>query len=175
MYSFILYLISKCFQLDSFTKNMTFRSGFTTKESLCIIIPGCQYVTLSLDQNCFTKITVIFRYLFMITSVYHVSFKTIKIHILYKHQSVLDKWFVSISDFSIFYFSSVQLLNHGQLFGTPWTAAHQASITNSWSCSDSCPFSLWCHPTISCSVIPFSSCLQSFPASGSIPMSQFFI
>ena len=42
------------------------------------------------------------------------------------------------------------------------------------ACSDSCPSSRWCHPTISSSVIPFSSCLQSFPASGSFQMSQFF-
>ena len=40
--------------------------------------------------------------------------------------------------------------------------------------SSSCPLSQWCHPTISCSVVPFSSCPQSFPASGSFPMSQFF-
>ena len=40
--------------------------------------------------------------------------------------------------------------------------------------SNSCPLSLWCHPTISSSVIPFSSCLQSFPASGSFQMSQLF-
>ena len=40
--------------------------------------------------------------------------------------------------------------------------------------SNSCPLSQWCHPTISSSIIPFSSCLQSFPASGSFPMSQFF-
>ena len=39
---------------------------------------------------------------------------------------------------------------------------------------NSCPSSRWCHPTISSSVIPFSSCLQSFPVSGSSPMSQFF-
>ena len=37
-----------------------------------------------------------------------------------------------------------------------------------------CPLSQWCHPTISSSVIPFSSCLQSFPASESFPVSQFF-
>ena len=37
---------------------------------------------------------------------------------------------------------------------------------------DSCPLSRWCHPTISSSVIPFSYCPQSFPASGSFPMSQ---
>ena len=41
-------------------------------------------------------------------------------------------------------------------------------------CSNSCPSSWWWHPTISSSVIPFSSCLQSFPVSGSLPMSQFF-
>ena len=40
--------------------------------------------------------------------------------------------------------------------------------------SNSCPSSCWCHPIISSSVISFSSCLQSFPASGSFPMSQFF-
>ena len=42
------------------------------------------------------------------------------------------------------------------------------------ACSNSCPSSRWCHPTISSSVVPFSSCLQSFPASRSFPMSQFF-
>ena len=42
------------------------------------------------------------------------------------------------------------------------------------ACSDLCALSWWCHPTISSSVIPFSSHLQSFPASGSFPMSQFF-
>ena len=42
-------------------------------------------------------------------------------------------------------------------------------------CSNSCPSSQWCHPIISSSVTPFSSCLQSFPASGSFPMSQFFV
>ena len=42
------------------------------------------------------------------------------------------------------------------------------------ACSNSCPSSQWCHATISSSVIPFSSCLQSVPESGSFPMSQFF-
>ena len=76
--------------------------------------------------------------------------------------------------------SSVQLLSHVQLFATPWTAACQASlsITNSWSPPK--PMFIesidgwWCHPTISSSVVPFSSYLQSFPASGSFPMSQLF-
>ena len=41
-------------------------------------------------------------------------------------------------------------------------------------CWNSCSLNQWCHPTISSSVIPFSSCLQSFPASGSFTMSQLF-
>ena len=41
--------------------------------------------------------------------------------------------------------------------------------------SNSCPLSRWCHPTILSSVIPFSSCTQSFPASRSFPVSQFFV
>ena len=41
-------------------------------------------------------------------------------------------------------------------------------------CSNTCPHIQWCYPTISSSVTPFSSCLQSFPASGLFPVSQFF-
>ena len=50
-----------------------------------------------------------------------------------------------------------------------WTAGRQASlsVTSSWVYSSSCPSSWWCHPTISSSVVPFSSCPQSFPASRS--------
>ena len=46
--------------------------------------------------------------------------------------------------------------------------------TTPGACSNLCPLSQWCHPTISSSVVPFSSCLQSFSASRSFPMSQFF-
>ena len=71
-----------------------------------------------------------------------------------------------------FQFSSIQLLSLVWLFATPWIAAHQASlsITN----SDSHPSSQWCHPAISSSVVPFSSCPQSFPAAESFPMGQLF-
>ena len=73
-------------------------------------------------------------------------------------------------------FNSVQSLSCVQLFLTPWTAAHQASlsITNSQSLLKTCPLSRWCYPAISSSVFPFSSCFQSFPASESFPMSQLF-
>ena len=75
-----------------------------------------------------------------------------------------------------FKISSVQLLSCVRLFATPWTVAHQASlsITNPQNSPNSCPLSRWCHPTITSSVVPFSSCLQSFPESGSFHMSQFF-
>ena len=53
-------------------------------------------------------------------------------------------------------------------------ARHPCPSPTPKACSNSCPSSWWCHPTISSSVIPFSSCLQSFPASGSFPVSQFF-
>ena len=75
-----------------------------------------------------------------------------------------------------FSFSSVKLLSHVRFFVTPWTTADQASlsITNSQSPPDPCPLSWWCHPTVSSSVVLFSSCLQSFPASRSFQMSQPF-
>ena len=74
-------------------------------------------------------------------------------------------------------FNSVQSLSHVQLFATPWTAAHPGlphPSPTSGVYSNSCPLSWWCHPAISSSIIPFSSCLQSFPASGSFLMSQLF-
>ena len=78
----------------------------------------------------------------------------------------------------IFQFRSVHSLSCVWLSATSWTAECQASlsITNScpWAYSNSCPSSRWCHQTISSSGVPFSSRLQSFPASGSFSMSQFF-
>ena len=73
-------------------------------------------------------------------------------------------------------FGSVQSLSHVWLFVIPWTAAHQASlsITNSWSLVRLVSIeSVMSHPTISSSVISFSH-LQSFSASGSFQMNQFF-
>ena len=78
--------------------------------------------------------------------------------------------------FKVVQFSSIQSLSCVQLFVTPWIAARQASlsITNSRVYPNSCLLSQWYHQTISSYVIPFSSCLQSIPASGSFQMSQFF-
>ena len=70
----------------------------------------------------------------------------------------------------------VQSLSRVQHFVTPQTAACQASLsfTTPGVGSDSCPLSRWCHPTISSSVTPFSSCPQCFAASGSFPMRYLF-
>ena len=72
--------------------------------------------------------------------------------------------------------SSVQSLSHVQVFATPWKAAHQASlsITNSWSLLKcmSIEFVMPSNHLILCP--PLLLCLQSFPASGSFPLSQFF-
>ena len=73
-------------------------------------------------------------------------------------------------------FSSVRSLSCVWLFGTPWTAALQASlcITSSWSLLKLMSIESVNHLTISSSIIPFSSCPLSFPASGSFQMSQLF-
>ena len=70
----------------------------------------------------------------------------------------------------------VQLPSHVRFFATLCTAACQALHPSlpPVVCSKSCPLNQWCHPTISSSVIPFSFCLLSFPASGSFLMSYLF-
>ena len=71
-------------------------------------------------------------------------------------------------------FSSVQSLSRVRLFATPWVPRPPCLSPTPWVYSNSCLLSRWCHPAISYSVIPFSSCPQSFPASGSFQMSQLF-
>ena len=77
---------------------------------------------------------------------------------------------------ALFQLSSVQSLSRIQLH-RPHQPQHARPPCPSLTprvYSNSCPFSRWYHPTISSSVIPFSSCLQSSPASGAFPVSQFF-
>ena len=72
--------------------------------------------------------------------------------------------------------SSVQLLSRDRLLATPWTAHARPPCPSPTPgvYSNSCPLSRWCHPTTSSFVIPFSSCLQSFPALGAFQMNQLF-
>ena len=75
---------------------------------------------------------------------------------------------------SVQFFSVTQVMSNSlQLHGLQHARAHYSSSTLTVY-ANSCPLSLWCHPTISSSVGPFSSHLHSFPASGSFPMSQLF-
>ena len=64
---------------------------------------------------------------------------------------------------------SNSLRPHGLQHGRPPCPSPTPGV-----CPNSCPLTRWCHPTISSSVVLFSSCLQSFPSSGSFPISQFF-
>ena len=72
--------------------------------------------------------------------------------------------------------SSVQCLSHVWLFATMdySTPGFPCPSPTPRACSNSCPSCQWCHPTVSSSVIPFSSCLQTFLESGSFLMSQPF-
>ena len=75
---------------------------------------------------------------------------------------------------SLLHILIVQLLNCVWLFAIPLTEVHQAPPRSLAVCSNSCPLSPWCHPAISkSSVTPYSSCLQSFPASGSFQRVSF--
>ena len=76
--------------------------------------------------------------------------------------------------------SEVPVYQHGHCHDSLWSHGLQHARPSCPSpsprvCSNSCPLSQWCHPTILSSIIPFSSCLQSFPASGSFLKSQFFV
>ena len=83
----------------------------------------------------------------------------------------IGKWKAKIIQFS-----------SGQLFSRVWDSLRPHGLQHirppfpspaPRACSNSCPLSLWCHLIISSSVVPFSSCLQSFPASRSFSVSQF--
>ena len=91
---------------------------------------------------------------------------TNKVHDVFHKYSM--RLFTSVSQFSSLVMSD-SLRSRGLQHARP---ACLSPIPR--ACSNSCPLSQWCHPTISSSVIPFSYRLQSFPASGSFQMSQLF-
>ena len=91
-----------------------------------------------------------------------------------------SKWYFEIvfamsmeKDLRISQFSRSVMSNSLQPHGLQHARLPCPSPTTG-ACSNSCPSSRWCHPTISSSAVPFSSCPQSFPASKSFPVSQFF-
>ena len=84
------------------------------------------------------------------------------------HLSLTSLWWHFFDDYWGIYVAAVRLLSCVRLFAAPRPAAHQAPCPSPSprACSNSCPSSRWCHPTISSSVIPFSSCLQAFQLQG---------
>ena len=91
------------------------------------------------------------------------------------HVSLIDPWFYCVPLNTFFYIQfshsvmSDSLQPHGPQHARPPYPSPTPGVHPS-----PCPLSQWCHPTFSSSVVPFSSCLQSFPASGSFQISQFF-
>ena len=91
------------------------------------------------------------------------------------HVSLIDPWFYCVPLNTFFYIQfshsvmSDSLQPHGPQHARPPCPSPTPGVHPS-----PCPLSQWCHPTFSSSVVPFSSCLQSFPASGSFQISQFF-
>ena len=109
----------------------------------------------------------------------------IKINIFIKNNHIFQNFLNIMNRVELFsvQFSSVQSLSCVRLFATPWIARgslrpQHARPPCPWPSpgvhSNSRPSSRWCHPAISPSVVPSSSCLQSLPASESFPMSQLF-
>ena len=81
-------------------------------------------------------------------------------------------WYIYTMEYSVQFSHSVMsdtLWSHESQHARPLCPSPTSRVH-----SNSCPSSRWCHPAISSSVVPFSSCSQSLPASGSFPMSQFF-
>ena len=99
---------------------------------------------------------------------------------LYSCASCIGRWVLfptsATWEAPLFLFSLVQSFSHIRLFATHGLQHTRLPCPSPTprACSNSCPSHQCCHPTISSSVIPFFSCLQSFPASGSFPMSRFF-
>ena len=121
-------------------------------------------------QTCVSKVMSL---LFITLSRFSIAFLQRRKCLLISWLQSLSKWFWRRENkiYHCFHFISVQSLSHVRLFVTPWTAACQASLSITKSRS---PLSRWCHPTIPSFVIPFTSCPQSFPASGTFQMSQLF-
>ena len=112
---------------------------------------------------------------FTVSSLYDINSRFLQVQLIRLMKFLfLSNWSIII----IFNISSVQF-SHSVMSDTLWPHESQHAgppcpSQTPWVHSKSCPLSWWCHPAISPSVIPFSSCPQSLPASESFPMSQLF-
>ena len=143
----------------SMMKYKTFREGFTVKAHLTV--------------GQMNQVPPFFVFLFPRYWYMSVFIRYMKLNkVFYSSWLILRQNLFFYSSFVVF----VQLISRVWLFVTPWTVGFQAPYPSLSlrACSNSCPLSWWCHPTISSSVAPFSSCPQSFPVSGSFTVSQLF-
>ena len=117
------------------------------------------------------------EYIYIIYMLHRIHIK-ILLYIIYMYNRYYILYYVHIYVYIIHTHTSVQF-THSVVSNSFWPHGLQHTRIPCLSptptaCSNSRPSSRWCHPTISSSVIPFSSCLQSFPASGSFQISQLF-
>ena len=130
---------------------------------------GSQRVRYDWTTN-ISRVYIVYQALSQMPSMYsHQFMESLKTDLLGSQSSKCH----DLEEYSV---QSVQSLSRVQLFATHGLKHARLSCPSPTprACSNSCPSSQWWHPTISSSVTHFSSCLQSFPASGSFQMSQFF-
>ena len=91
-------------------------------------------------------------------------------------RTTLSPWGAHSWTLATYSIAAVRPLSRLRLSAIPWTQHTRlpCSSPSPRACSNSCPLSQWCHPTISFCVVPFSFCLQSFPATGPFLMSPHF-
>ena len=107
----------------------------------------------------FSEIIYILKYIYMYIMYIYCTF-----YIIYSYMYIL----------LLLLFSHSVMSNSLQPYGLQHTS-FPCSSPSPGTCSNSCPLSQWCHPTISSSIVPVSSCFQSFLASGTFLMSRLFI
>ena len=121
-------------------------------------------------------IKVVYYYHYIIV---YDSFRSVNICLIYLGALILGAYILAVVILLCYIFNYLLLFSCSVLSDSLWPHGLQHArppcpSPNPGAYSNSCPLSQWCHPTISSSVIAFPSHLQSFPASGCFPMSQFF-
>ena len=140
------------------SSSLSFFSSFTPSQAQWLLCCSQNMLAILLSHNFWLAVSIS-EMLFL--KIFLNSF----LHFLHFYSNVFLSGLLGLTNVK---WTSVQF-SRVQLFVTPWTFTHQASCPSPTPGvhPNPCPLSRWCHPTISSSVVPFSSCLQSFPASGS--------
>ena len=141
-------------------------------EPMSLAAPALQADSLPLSHRgscvyiCMCVCIYIYMYIYIYTHTHRILFS----HKRERHLAVYNNMGGTWEYFSSVWFSNSVMSDSLWSHGLQHARLPCPSQTPG-ACSNSCPLSQWCHPNISSSVIPFSSCLQYFPASGSFPMS----